>query len=478
MIVLHGAAIGRDFFVWGETGIAAVGRRSRGRLRTTVPGPHPFGAEHEALMGTLTRLLPDCRVGEEHVDSRILWLPSAQGKPLASTALIAPGPEPSAVLTLDPYTVAVLRLPGAVLVDLLAAALDRHALAPGIMVGRDLAFWANALRFASALVTRQQMLPGLARHADGWYACWEASFPGVEAERLGKLARAMPHACRALSEEAKRPPDTPAVTILTEFVDAIVDYLARGEPEPEPPTRPPRGRKPRFDSLHDQWLHALRAADGAMDGNGEALAALAEQISEWRRPIGLTSAAPVKLCFRLEEPANIVESRTRARRRSARQPTTGLNAASAPWHVRFLLQPANDPSLLIEAGEVWKARSNKLSALKCEGLSIREYLLSALGQASGLCPRIQASLKSPAPGGYELDATGAHEFLTEKAWGLEQAGFGVMLPAWWTGKGTKLRLAARASCEEPKDARRKRPRPSTRCFASIGRSLWAIPRSR
>jgi len=49
-----------------------------------------------------------------------------------------------------------------------------------------------------------------------------------------------------------------------------------------------------------------------------------------------------------------------------------------------------------------------------------------------------------------LDATGAHEFLTEKAAALEQAGFGVMLPAWWTRKGTKLRLTARANVQSPK----------------------------
>ncbi|WP_202802892.1 SNF2 helicase-associated domain-containing protein, partial [Singulisphaera acidiphila] len=85
-----------------------------------------------------------------------------------------------------------------------------------------------------------------------------------------------------------------------------------------------------------------------------------------------------------------------------------------------------------------------------DGFKPREYLLSALGQAAAISPRIEASLKSAAPSGYELDATGAHEFLAEKAAALEQAGFGVFLPAWWTRKGTKLRLAARAAIASPK----------------------------
>src|SRR2546421_570994 len=84
------------------------------------------------------------------------------------------------------------------------------------------------------------------------------------------------------------------------------------------------------------------------------------------------------------------------------------------------------------------------------GFTPQEFLLPSLGHASALCPRIEDSLKAPAPAGYELDATEAHGFLTEKAWLLEQAGFGILLPAWWTRKGTKLRLAVRADVQSPK----------------------------
>jgi len=61
-----------------------------------------------------------------------------------------------------------------------------------------------------------------------------------------------------------------------------------------------------------------------------------------------------------------------------------------------------------------------------------------------LCPHIEASLRASTPGGYALAAAGAHEFLTEKAVLLEQAGLGVLLPAWWARTGAKLRLSARA----------------------------------
>ena len=113
------------------------------------------------------------------------------------------------------------------------------------------------------------------------------------------------------------------------------------------------------------------------------------------------------------------------------------------WYVRYLLQANHDPSLLIPAEDAWKGSHGQL--FKEDHFNAREYLLLSLGQASGICPHIETSLRTSTPSGYELDATGAYEFLTQKALMLEQSGFGVMLPAWWTRKGTKLRLTARAN---------------------------------
>ncbi|MBV9125198.1 MAG: DEAD/DEAH box helicase [Planctomycetes bacterium] len=168
---------------------------------------------------------------------------------------------------------------------------------------------------------------------------------------------------------------------------------------------------------------------------------------DWRRPIDIATATPFRLCFRLEEPPEdqeALEVTARHRRGSASR------TAQDSWQVRYLLQAVDDPSLLLPAEQVWTARGRKAALLRRPGFNPQEYLLSSLGHASAISPRIEESLKSPAPGGYELDAVGAHEFLTEKAWLLEQSGFGVLLPAWWTRKGTKLRLSVRAHVPTPR----------------------------
>jgi hypothetical protein len=44
------------------------------------------------------------------------------------------------------------------------------------------------------------------------------------------------------------------------------------------------------DLLHDYWFHALGTPDGHMTGDERELMQLAEQIREWRRPIGEIAA--------------------------------------------------------------------------------------------------------------------------------------------------------------------------------------------
>ena len=333
-------------------------------------------------------------------------------------------------------------------------------MAPGVIVGKDLSFWSTAMRFAGALVARQQFLPGVIETNGTYHAHWKPIFSGPDADRLTKLTQAMPHVCRALTRGDARqaapvetPPEIPAGSVLSDFIGVIVDSLVRASAtEPVDPipafTRgsKSRGEPSSFDSLHDQWFHALRSRAAVLQGETAELAHFVGQVRDWQRSVSVSVATPYRLFFRLEEPSEETEPEG--------DPSPAFSGRS-PWYVRYLLQAVDDPSLLIPAEDAWKGDGRKsarqaLHLFKREGFDAREYLLLSLGQAAGICPHIETSLKKSAPGGYELDAEGAYEFLLQKALALEQAGFGVMLPAWWTGKGTKQRLSVRASVRAPK----------------------------
>jgi SNF2 family DNA or RNA helicase len=448
VIVLHASALGEELFAWGETPAeeAPVEPKRRGRRPTNRPPPwSPYDAGAESVASAVAAAC-DAEPDElEHL-SAIAWLPTAGGKPVASSPLVAD--TIAGATKIAPWSVGAVRLAPSRALMLLAACAGAETLAPGVLVGRDLAFWAAVAQLAGALVVRQQFLPGLA-HIDGeFFARWGVAATGADTARVASFAKNMPHACRAISLAADCAPEAPAADVLAGPLGAFVDLLARGEERPAPP-RPVvhRNRGPRtnrtwapvpreFDSVHDEWIYALRSADGRMCGNPAELARLADEIREWRRPLSAAATAPFRLCFRLEEPESDVD-----------RPAA---SARATWHVRYLLQDIADPSLLVPAAHAWSPKGAARTALARRSFDARAYLLPALGQAASLSSQVEASLASPTPSGYDTDATGAHDFLTRAAWLLEGAGFGVLLPAWWTRKGTKMRLTARASVSSSK----------------------------
>jgi superfamily II DNA or RNA helicase len=436
MLVLHAAALDGRLHAWGEAPPAEpTSKRGAGRSRDASRGRDrspaavlPFDAGEERLRDALGGSVAE----NGSAGHCVAWLPTAQGMPIPSSGLVADAPASTARPRLAPWSIAAVALTPADAVQLLCRCADAETLATGVAIAPDLRFWALALRLAGALVARQRFLPGIERDAAAWRAVWTPLVEGRDVERLNALAEAMPASARALTREVEGPPATPALTLLEGVLQGLVDHLARSAAPtpaapPEPPVRlwhRPRAAVPRFESAHDAWLHALRTADGRLAGSDEELGNLAAEVREWRRPVSVSAAAPFRLSFRLEAPQG-----------------------DDPWLVRYLLQARRDPSLLLPAATAWAGRK---AERVLESSGVREQLLASLGQAASLCPPVEASLREPAPAGYATDAKGAHAFLTESAGALEQAGFGVLLPAWWTGKGTKVRLTARGSVRAPK----------------------------
>jgi hypothetical protein len=457
MIVLHAGILAGEFFLWGEmpleheAGVKGKGTRKGGsKAASRTVETFPYDAGIERLSDALREGGFDLPVKKKTAEAMVIWLPAADGKPIPSSPLIAESPELGEGATLKPWMIAVLHFSISQAVEFLCACAGKETFAQGVVIGNDLAFWSQALRFGGALVARQQFLPGIAEGKGIYSARWKPVIYGPDSERLASLAGAMPAVSRAMVQVKghqetglDKPPEPASTMVLSEFIDATVDFLVRSANtstsggHPETPSAA-------FESLHDQWLHALRSSRGNMDGDPAALAQLAVQVKEWQRPLTASTATPFRLCFRLEEPDGNGDKSSITR------------AAREAWYVRFLLQSAHDPSLLVSAEEAWRARggtkqrARQVSPLCQGGFNPQEYLLLSLGQASGICPRIEASLATSRPAGYEIDAAGAHEFLTQKALALKQSGFGVMLPAWWTGKGTKVRLTARAHVQAPK----------------------------
>ena len=426
MRVLHAGLLDRSLLLWAE------------------PSPDAW-RDADTILGPLRR--------ESVPVTAYVWIPSVGGVPSASSPMLdAAQSSSTARARLEAHTVECLRLSWNAAVDLLCSCMGKKMLAPGILIGNDLRFWTTALRFAGLLVHKKTYLPGI-EEAEGtsegaagsFAALWEPVIDGEDRRIRTRLAASMPPAARALSIGPGEPPAAAPSGVLDRFlagtVDAIVRSTAaavRGAPGAvhAPRTAQARGPGPRasmHDSLHDHWMHALRSRNAALDASPGEIHELQRQIAQWRKPLSLSVRSPYRLCFRLEEP---VET-----------PSTDPDGA---WYVRYLVQPVDDMSLLMTLPDAFGTRGKRALFRQTEQggtagtARLRQAVLSALGRASLLCAGVERSLTRTLPDGYSLDERGAYEFLSSESALLDRAGFGVLLPSWWTRKGGRARLSVGA----------------------------------
>jgi SNF2 family DNA or RNA helicase len=407
MLILHAALVDGAVAVWGEVPL----EKKAGR-------PKKSGASAEQLRAALTE-------GGVAMDgeARTLtgWLPAAAGRPTPSSPLLGE-PVPLEMTRIEPWAIEVIA--GEDATSLLASVVGKRLIAPGVVVGADLAFLATAMRFAAALVSRGHVLPSLEQVGPDWFARWIAAPTAGEHEQIASLVRAVPPVLLAFGTENDAPPAVEPRAAIERFLTSVVDRQMRAQ------THAPKS----LVSLHDRWLSALGSSDARLHGDDAELAALRTTLAEWRRPVSEQALFDFRVAFRLEEPAPDADR----------------------WTIRFLLQGVDDPSLMLPLSLVWRSDARGGDAAAVRRLMKRgrgdatRFVLGSLAQAGVISKAVDEALRKPAPSEIDTDTNGAFTFLVSDAAALESAGFGVFLPSWWSGKGTKKRLSLRASVRAPK----------------------------
>ena len=421
MLILHAAQDQGNLVLWSEYS---------GPL-PTPPDPEAAGQHPYCAPAHLIAEAAGLATEDGCIANATAWLPSRGDAPVPSGSLAGPMPKSRARPRIRPWTVATLRLGPEQAAPLLQTCRRRQVLKPGVAIGTDLAYWTHALELAVSLTARQQFLPSLSERGGQTVATWVPVFIGEDARRLAELAGLMPASARAITGEGRaEPPATPAQAVLREFITAQVDHLARTARAGAAPDDP---AQPQFDSAHDAWLWALGQTNPAVRGNPAQLQQLRRQVAEWQRPLAIAANSPYRLCLRLEEPPEPgPEDET---------PVMGKDQ----WYLRYLLQPHDDRSLLLPAESVWENRVNGPHP----DFNPAEFLLSSLVQAGSVCEPITSSLKRRQPAGCRLDTGEAYGFLQTQAAALQQAGFGVLLPSWWTRQGARTRPGIQARARTP-----------------------------
>jgi SNF2 family DNA or RNA helicase len=415
VIVVHGNWLPRTsrFFLWGET---------LAESRPSAPD-HPFQLPLEGIEENLLAPLsePDFRP-EAARESVTLLLPTEGERPEPSPELII---EREVVAGVDrrlaPWRVSGLTLSPESALDWLVMLPAPEELDPHrFRLGAGTRYWSVAARFALELLARQRFLPALLLSGtDTMLSRWE---PLVEPEidRFDALREAMPPVCRALS-----PADEDELTsdaLLRRFLSALVDRFVRRAAS--------RLRlKPRFvESVGEELLASLVEGTGVFEG-GEGSA---EELLDWKGQLDEEEAAPFRIAFRLEPPAE-----------AGSVPDEG-EALPETWELRYFLQAVDDESLLVPVARVWEHGGTTWRYLERFLSRPQEMVLEGLGRAAALFPPIEDSLKESTPESCPLDLGEAYAFLKEGAYLLQESGFGVLLPSWWgkreSGVGLSLKV--------------------------------------
>jgi SNF2-related domain/SNF2 Helicase protein/Helicase conserved C-terminal domain len=346
-----------------------------------------------------------------------LLLPTSGGRRRPSPELFEPSPSGEVVLA--PWAVECFTYDPDEAYALLTDLPDQ-----GLVLGASLRHLVAVTAFAREVSARGRVVPTIA----GSRAVWRPVLTGEDRRWAQLLVQALPPSAYAdaSSVDQMRAPEA----VLAAALDALVDAAVRVKIG-----RAGRAKRPKDAAA--AWRAALSGADRAIEATPPDVQRLSREVANWQRD---AAAGPIRALFRLVEPT---------------RPAIDVSEAAAvvdvvsdeSWRVELALQSADEPSLVVAADQIWRARSGSIKALRRHLDAPQETFLAELGRAARLWPDLDKALGEAKPAVLELDAAGAHAFLREAAPLLAGAGFGVLLPSWW-GRPT-ARLGAKLTAKSP-----------------------------
>jgi SNF2 family DNA or RNA helicase len=429
------------FYLWVEADTEVDGA-----LRGKRASFHPRALGDRALVTYLGEKLglTDLPVGNfaQTLSPIYLQLPTANGKPLPSFEL---QPYVDSEIP-DEFALAGWQIPAYRLPNLVAALNSIHFVAlhaaSEFQLGADLLFWHQLTRVIRQIIAKDQYIPALRHHQLGQptdtrtkgasdfeiRAGWEILSDAYEAA-VPPYAAAMPIVCRAGSLAAPMGTLYDPENLIRHFSENVLARTVTGTPLTAKHETQIAGSL-LYDCFHPTEALARKVGSEALDEY--------RQWATWRAKLTATRReAGFTLGFRLDEPP----------------PATSSDA----WPVSFLIAPRTDPSLKLSLADYWRFDRGRRDALTPRfGPDVEKHVLLALGHAARVYPKVWDGLQTAEPAGFTLTLAEVYEFLHESAWILEDAGYTVMVPSWWTPAGrrrAKVRLKGSPRGAKPTAAR-------------------------
>lgn len=429
MNVLHGTWIPENketyersgaFYLWVET--AAKSKAKKG------PKVHPRALQKQPLAEFLKNEAGIKETFKEQISrcitEKYFTLPAAGNFPVKSYELLKyAGEEPPADYTLQQWQICCYQAPT---VEIIGFLNDLHFLfayrPSNMLLGTDLLFWYHYTQLLKEILLKDQYIPALKyrersqpkgkkkKPSDRFtiYPAWQILSEKYETE-LQKYVDLMPQICVAGSAETDGGGEFYSKeSLLRHFSENLLHVIILNTPTTA------KFDKQISDTLLCDCIHPYQSR---VWGYKENSLKTYKQWAAWRDQVaGLHTTAPFTLCFQLHE----------------------AQSDKVPWYIQFLISSKKDPSLRMTLDDYWYLDKTTRQRVQKEfGKNIEKHILLNLGHAARMYQKIWDGLETDKPTGIQLSIYEAFDFLKEYAWILEDTGYKVMIPAWWTPKGRR-----------------------------------------
>jgi len=423
MNILHGTWIPKadddfiqngEFYLWVETS-------SPSKNPKTSKAIHPNHLNQKDLlsfMGSLLGLSNRTRDISSDIAIRHFLLPTTKNKPLPSPELNRyMEVEIPKTITLQPWGINCYAI--SKVINTLS---DIHFLVSynsnDIQLGTDLLFWYHYAQSLKAVILKDQYIPALkyreitapkAKRKPATieiYSGWQIISEQYETH-LHQAIDTMPLACVVGSEKpTKNCYDKES--LLRHFSEVLVTDIVSQ-------TQVPAAFK---QKISNSLVYDCVSDQATKPKTGHSAIAEYKLWHSWQQKLLSAHAnATFHLGFQLQEAkANKVDF----------------------WRLDFMAVSKQDPSLKLMLNDYWsQTQKDKKSTQGHFGKNFEQILLSSLGYAARMYPKIWAGLETDKPTGLSLNLEEAFAFLKESAWVLEDANYKIIVPAWWTPEGRK-----------------------------------------
>lgn len=412
------------FYLWVET-------NTTNKKESAKDGVYPMHLQRRDLVNFIDQATGTKTEGRRTylnhiVEDKIFTLPSSNGTPLPSYDMMKyQGMQAPESCQFTQWKICCYKL-----LNPIKAINDIHFItlySSDIQIGADLLFWYHYTRVLKGIIIKDQYIPALKlrnsplegrKNAKGFeiYPAWELISDQYESS-IRKYLPHMPAVCLAGSNIKRNHVSLYSKeALLRHFSENMLHEIISHTP---------------FTSQIDKHTtgtfinQCLNIRSSAAIGNSVAIASIQSEKAledykkwlHWKNRFAITSNnAGFNLCFKLTE----------------------ADGEKDAWFIDFIISSKNDPSLKLALSEYWKpSKKTDKTIINQFGVDIEKSLLLNLGYAARMYPKIWEGLQTDRPVGIQLQTSEAYDFLKENAWVLEDSGYKVIVPAWWTPKGRK-----------------------------------------